>query len=96
MSKLDKQNRLQIPKGLLDLSRTDYTSEVRLYLNGDDFFLDNHLPQNLEKYCLGIITLDSKNRIYLSKRTQQTLKIKPGDNFYFFLYNDVITFKKGI
>lgn len=94
MAKLDSQHRIIIPKNILKLAKTDFTKEVRLYVYGKDFYLDNPSSKNRRVSCLGEINLDPKGRFIIPKLARQALGLKANDNITCFLLEDKVTFRK--
>ena len=94
MAKLDNQHRITIPKSILEIAKTDFTQELRLYVYGKDFYIDNPSKLNRRICCLGVITLDSKGRLIIPKIARQVLNLKANDNITCFLLDDKITFRK--
>ena len=94
MAKMDKQNRLVVPKNLMGISHTDFTKDVRLFFCGKELFLDNPSPQNSRRNCLGEIILDEHNRFFVPKLARELLNLKSGDNISFYVRNDRVTFQK--
>lgn len=94
MAKVDKQNRLVVPQSLIQISRTDFSKDVRLFICGKELFLDNPSPQNSRRNCLGEVSIDEHSRFFVSKLARELLNLKPGDNISFYVRNDRVTFKK--
>lgn len=94
MAKLDKQNRLIVPKELIEISDTDFTEDVRLFFRGKELFLDNPSRKNSRHNCLGEINLDEHRRFFVPKLARELLNLKPGDNISFYVQCDKVTFKK--
>ena len=94
MAKLDSQNRILIPKSILEISKTDFTQELRLYLHGMDFYIDNPSTYNRSVSCLGAITINEKGRFTIPKIAREVLNLKVNDNITCFLLDDKITFRK--
>lgn len=94
MAKLDKQNRLIIPKALIEISDTDFTGDVRLFIRGKELFLDNPSKKNSRHNCLGEIQLDEHNRFFVPKLARELLNLKPNDNVSFYVQYGKVTFKK--
>lgn len=94
MAKLDKQNRLLIPKNFLKIAKTDFSNELRIYLYGSDFYIDNPSAKNSRNACLGKITLNEKGRFTIPKLARDVLNLKPNDNVTCFILNDKVTFRK--
>ncbi|MBQ8043470.1 MAG: hypothetical protein IJ272_04900 [Clostridia bacterium] len=94
MAKLDKQNRLIVPKSLIEISDTDFNEDVRLFFRGKELFLDNPSNKNSRHNCLGEIQLDKHNRFFVPKLARELLNLKPGDNISFYIQNGNVTFKK--
>lgn len=94
MAKLDKQNRLHIPKNLLEITTTDFSKEVRVYFRVKEIFLDNPSTKNRRECCLGVVTVDSKGRFFASKLIRDFLGIDSKSNITCFVHQDKITFRK--
>ena len=94
MAKLDTQNRLTLPQALVEISDTDFNSDVRLFFRGKELFLDNPSPSNSKKNCLGEIHLDEHHRFFVPKLAREVFNLKPGDNINFYVLNGKITFRK--
>lgn len=94
MAKLDKQNRLIVPKGLIEISDTDFKGNVQLFFKGKEFFLDNPSKKNSRHNCLGEIQLDEHNRFFVPKLAREVLNLKPGDNIISYVQYGKVTFKK--
>lgn len=94
MAKIDTQNRLVIPKGLMEISHTDFSKDVRLFFCGKELFLDNPSSKNSRRNCLGEVLIDEHNRFFVPKLARELLNLKAGDNISFYVRNDRITFKK--
>lgn len=94
MAKIDKQNRLVVPHNLMEISHTDFSKDVRLFVCGKELFLDNPYSKNSRHHCLGEIRLDEHNRFFVPKLAREVLNLKSGDNISFYVQNDRVTFKK--
>ena len=94
MPKLDKQNRIHVPKNLLRIAKTDFSKEIRIYLYGTDFYIDNPSVKNSRNACLGKIILNEKGRFTIPKLARQVLGLKENDNITCFLLDDKVTFRK--
>lgn len=94
MAKLDNQNRLIIPKNLLEIAELDIHSEVRLYIRGKELYFDTASHQNNKAYCIGTVKVQDNGRFHLPKLAREILNCKPDSNFTFYLYDGKIFFKK--
>jgi len=94
MTKLDKQNRLVVPKNLVEISDTDFSGDVRLFLWGRELFLDNPSKWNRKNSCLGEIQIDEHRRFIVPKLAREILNLKPNDNISFYVQYGKVTFKK--
>lgn len=94
MAKLDSQNRLLIPTSLIKSTNTNLQEEIRLYLCGQYFYLDNPSFENAKIPNLGQITLDSQHRLFVKAHMQEALGIDKNTNLTCFLLNEKITFKR--
>ena len=94
MSKLDNQNRLVIPKNLLEIAKFDINSEVRLYIRGKELYFDTPSKQNFRVHCVGTVKIHDNGRFHLPKLARDILNCKPDSNFSFYLYDGKICFKK--
>ena len=94
MAKLDNQNRLTVPKALVEISDTDFNGELKLFFRGKELFLDSPSAKNFQRSCLGEIRLDEHNRFFVPKLAREVLNLKPGDNMSFYVVNGKVTFKK--
>ena len=94
MAKLDKQNRLLIPKNLMKSTNIDFEKEVRLYLRGNEFYLDNPSFENRRIANLGSVNIESKGRICLTKSMRKFLQIDNNSEISCYLIDDKVTFKK--
>ena len=95
MSKLDSQNRLLIPRHLLELSNTNFDEEIRLYFIGKQIFLDNPSNRNRRTCCLGSIKLDEKYRFILPKNAREFLNINQQSTLIFYVRCNKISFRKS-
>ena len=94
MAKLDKQNRLLIPKNLMKSSDTDFEEEVRLYVRNNKFYLDNPSLENRRIPSLGNLKIDSKGRFFLTKSMREFLRIDEHSEISCYLIDGKVTFKK--
>lgn len=94
MAKLDSQNRLTIPKDLVEISDTDFNGTLLLFAKGKELFLDNSSQKNFKCHCLGEIHLDEHRRFFLPKLAREIFNLKPGDNINFYVLEGKVTFKK--
>lgn len=92
--KLDKQNRLFIPKEVLELSTIDLTQEVRIYLQGNEFFLDNPHNKHINKDCLGKIKIHPKHHFFVPTQIRDAFRLVTGDIILCFIREGTITFRK--
>lgn len=94
MPKLDKQNRMVLPKRLMEISETNFAKNVMIFLREDTLFLDNICLNSCIYHNLGVIRLDSHNRFYVPKLAREFLNILPGDTVTCFVTNGQITLSK--
>ena len=94
MIKLDAQNRIHIPKSLLSLCNTDFKSEIRLYINEDELFIDNPKDDYLDIPCFGKVNLDYKYRFFPSRPVREAFGLYADTKFAIYVKNSVITIKK--
>lgn len=94
MANLDKQNRLVIPRPLMLASTTDFSKEVRIYVKGNIFFLDNPSMKNRRIPNLGSVKVDCKGRFCIFKSARDFLRIDQSSQIYCYLHEDKVTFKR--
>lgn len=94
MAKLDSQNRLLVPKCILEASKTDFSKEVRIYIKDDELFLDNPSNDNKMIRCWGIVHLDRNRRFCVKKIVRKVFNINEETDISCFLLNGRITYKK--
>lgn len=98
MLKLDKQNRLRIPKKLMKSADTNFEKEVKIYRHPhtcNEFYLDN--SQNSITsfiYDEGTAKIDNKGYLYFDEILQDVLNIFPSITYFsIYLQNGKVTFK---
>ena len=89
MKKLDKENRVNLPKSVIEICDIDFTTDVMLYLYTD--YKPNALLLSNDKElalpCFGVVNFDDKKRFYLLKELRAYFKVKPKNELLIYCLN---------
>ena len=94
MVKLDKLNRIHIPKRFLLFSKIPLESKMGLFFKDEELYIDSLSNATKKNPCLSIIRLDKYNNFFASQLVRKQLGIFPGSYITVYLKDGKITLSK--
>lgn len=96
MSKLNKENRLLIPKDILELSNVNLNEEVRIYLCGKEILLDNPSQKHHNMLCVGKANIDAQHRLFVTKLLRNAFCLTSESNVICYVREGTIILRKVV
>ena len=94
MVKLNKLNRIHIPKRFLLFSRVPIESNMGLFFKEGELYIDSLSNATQKNPCLSVVRVDKSNNFFVSQLVQKRLGIFPGSYLTVYLKDGKITFSK--